>query len=73
MIITMNKETFKVDRREDGMFNLKQVEKAWKGGGGKGGALNDWKRKSSVTDMAKLGKISLVNKDGKYGGTWGCK
>lgn len=72
MIITLNEKGFEIDRK-DVLFNLKQIERAWKSLGEKGGYLRDWKGKDDVVEMVALGEISIVNKEGRYGGTWGCK
>ncbi|MFM5764755.1 KilA-N domain-containing protein [Aeromonas sp. s6] len=73
MKITFNGNTYPIQKNAEGLYSLTDIEKAWLAEGGTGGQLDNWKRAPEVTELIKLREIHVVSKEGRNGGTWGCK
>lgn len=73
MNITFNNTTSTIRQNNDGLFNLKDIEKAWTASGGTGGRLDHWKATDDVKELIEFTEIRVIGSRGQNGGTWGCE
>lgn len=78
VVVVLNLKGVRVDLRskesEEGLlYNLKDIELAWKKQGGKGKALDDWKRGKVFKELSELREFHVVSEEGVKGGTWANK